>query len=304
MSVEDFINIAIDALGQYLSDLILYILYGWVFDAMEGLIDVFSFATNDVINISLHIEKQTPMTSGIVSADAIEKALFSVYLVMLGLLAIKLVWKGYKIYVLELDGDADISPLNLLKNAVFALCVAIAFPIVYEVVTELVVIVGNKFFEPFSVFTEANYLESLKGALSDIISRHLIFFILTVVYLVVSIILWIKMVMQGFELLIFRLGVPLAVVGLIDSDGGLWKSYIQQFIRQMATILVQGFCIKLSIAISLNATGGSLVCGIALLILSFKMPKMISSMLVSGGGGGGGSITTLSMVARAFVKGG
>ena len=292
-----------DALGDKLYEAFQQMIQRWFLDVINNWISELAAAANDMIGMALHIEDATALTSGIVSDVAIGKVFFWIYLVLLGFLAVKLCWKGYKIYVLDLDGDADISPLALLKNAIYALCVAVAFPVVYDITAELVQILGDKFFGPFSTYTFDNFITSLQSLFSDGISRTFIFIILALVYVFVAVFLWVRMVMQGWELLIFRLGVPLAVVGLIDSDGGIWKGYIQQFIRQMTTILIQGFCVKLSIVIAMSATGGAMVSSIALLLIAFKMPKMISSLVVSGGGGSG-TLHTLSMVARTFIKGG
>ena len=123
-----------------------------------------------------------------------------------------------------------------------------------------------------------------------------------VVYTVVLVCAYVQMVFRGIELLVYRLGVPLAVVGFIDSDDGVWKGYIQALFRQLATVLVCYVLTMLGMAVMSSLGWLNLIVGIALEFDAFKAPKMLSQFLIPSGGGGG-KMQIVYTAARAFLGG-
>ena len=106
---------------------------------------------------------------------------------------------------------------------------------------------------------------------------------------------------QGVELLIFRLGIPFAVVGLVNSDGGAWKPYIQMLFKQAATILVQYFCIVIGTYVISTLTITGIVVGIAFEVTAFTAPRLLAQFMPpSGGSGLAQKAHTIAMVMRAF----
>lgn len=293
--VSDFIA----NLGVYFFNAIVKLVELTIKEAMNSWIIELMEDAEDLVATALHIE-DTLITGLTVTPNRIQNALKAVYMIMIGLLAIKLIWKGYKIYVLERDGDADVSPVHLLINASYAIIVALAFPLIYEITTHLVEIIGNTFILKFQEFSTA---ESLVLLLNTIFSAGanvaLVGLVLLIVFAIDVVRLWFRMIRQGFELLIFRLGVPLAVTGLVDSDGGMWKSYLQLFVRQMITIMIQGFCFKLAIVLAVNFSIQTMMGSIACLSLALKLPQMMSSLVVGGGTGGNAGAAAVRILISA-----
>ena len=64
--------------------------------------------------------------------------------------------------------------------------------------------------------------------------------------------LYIQFLTRGLEILILRIGLPLACVGLMDNDNGIFRSYIQKFFQSTMAVLVQIVLAKLGVALMLN----------------------------------------------------
>ena len=53
--------------------------------------------------------------------------------------------------------------------------------------------------------------------------------------------------MRGLEMLILRIGLPIACAGLLDSDKGVFAPYMKKFFQSTVTIIVQIALVKLSV---------------------------------------------------------
>jgi hypothetical protein len=93
--------------------------------------------------------------------------------------------------------------------------------------------------------------------------------------------------MRGLEMLILRVGVPIACVGLLDNDSGVFKNYLTTFFKSMLTIVVQVALAKLGVGLMLNM---HVFWGVACMILALKTPRFLSEFVVPSGGGGGGGV--------------
>lgn len=264
-------------------------------EAMEGVL-------HESIYMPFYIEN-IETSSYVLTGTHIQNAFIYLYGVLLVLLAAKLLWKGFKVYILWMDGESEVSPVELVKNTVFALLTAIAFPPIYDIVVAVVQELSKAILNAFSL-PEADLdlgLEIAVEALNTSPEMGLSMLIMMVVYTIVLMMVLFQALGRGVELLVFRLGVPLAAVGLVDSDGGMWKPYIQCLFRLMITGLVQYFLIALGLRVIADLTFMNLVLGIALEVAAFKAPKLLSQFMLSSGGGGGGKIYTLAMAAKSFV---
>ena len=107
--------------------------------------------------------------------------------------------------------------------------------------------------------------------------------ILAIVALIMLFVLWVQFIIRGAEIFILKLGFPIACVGLVNADGGVFTQYIGKLIKSMLTVLVQILCCKLALLLVFS---GQLIYGIAMIILAIKTPKMIQEFMLGGGGGG------------------
>ena len=201
-------------------------------------------------------------------------------------------------------GFSEVVPYCTSKGAVLAMIVAAAFPLLYSYAVEITRSIGEMVLMPFLEQQEEgsgfNLVLSLIGQAAQTASVAMALGF--VVYTVVLVCAYVQMVFRGIELLVYRLGVPLAVVGFIDSDDGVWKGYIQALFRQLATVLVCYVLTMLGMAVMSSLGWLNLIVGIALEFAAFKAPKMLSQFLIPSGGGGG-KMQIVYTAARAFLGG-
>ena len=77
------------------------------------------------------------------------------------------------------------------------------------------------------------------GWVSGISSMGLVTAIFGLVFVIVYFILYFQFLMRGLEILILRVGIPLACVGLIDNDKGVFKPYMSKFFQSALSVVIQ-----------------------------------------------------------------
>lgn len=289
---------------------------GSLMNDIYELMKYFQDTSSNIIQSVFFVEKSMAL-GGTLNANRVNSALSAIYLFMVALVALKLCWQGYKVYVLWRDGESEISPVNMVVNSIFAICVALAFPTLYTIGCEITMGISRTIAGvfPFSLMQEeASILDNAPGiilALASNLSGHIVLIGLVAAYAVIYIILAFKMLFRGVHLLLYRLGIPFAAVGLVNSDGGIWKNYIQIYFQQLMMTLIQDFCLRLSLVLLASASGtiftaGKTIFAIVFLICAFSTPKIFNAILQPSNGGGRGTqiVYTVAMTARAFVGGG
>lgn len=266
----------------------------------------FEVMVGSLFRSAFMLETLPGIDSAVLSVVVVQHAFNVIYGFMVLLLALKLLWKGFKVYILWRDGEAETPPGEMVIGAVFGMIIAVAFPVLYEIAVSVAMEISDALLSVLSVGGSTNSGNWLTNVISNFKvlpdASDPTFVLLTVIFLVILIVLIGKLLLQGAELLIWRLGVPLAVIGLVDSDGGAWKPYIQMLFRELATLLVQYFCIILGTHLIAGHTTTGVSMGIAFEILAFNAPKLLSQFMIPSGGGGGFSqkLSTAAMVIRVF----
>jgi len=82
-------------------------------------------------------------------------------------------------------------------------------------------------------------------------------------------------------MLVMRLGIPFASIGLLNSDEGVFPDYIRSFLMTAFTLIVQLALMNLSI---LTMTNGHLIYGIAIAIVSVNTPMILAKYMIKPGG--------------------
>ena len=127
--------------------------------------------------------------------------------------------------------------------------------------------------------------------------------IIALIFILMFIVLYIQFLTRGIEILILRIGVPLACVGLLDSDKGMFKPYAQKFYQSTLAVLVQIVLAKLGVAFMIN---GHMFWGLACMLLALRTPKFLQEFLiVSGGGVNAGTVyqsARLAQMAKSMFK--
>ena len=254
-----------------------------------------SFTENVIILIrgSLFLE-ELDIDTGTFSSTNINNALNLMYGVMVLLLFLKFAWKGIKVYTLWRDGDADVPPTQMYTNAIVAVVTAMMFPSIYKLIGRFILSFGNRLIEEFPAFS----LENGPGAFDAIGAIGLI----NVFYFIIEIILSIVILSQGIELFVLRMGVPIAVSGMVDTDGGVWKPYTAALVKTFASILVRIVLLGLSFRVIVANSLISTALAIALCLTAFKMPRILGQIIMPGTQSAGGAARTVMMAMRMFRR--
>ncbi len=247
-----------------------------------------------LVPIALHAELYMDTllgTSGI-------SGIFDIFFAFgVSLIVLKFLKKGFERYILWTEGDAEVEPLLLLTGFFKALAIAISFPTLYGWLAEIVEDLSNELIAKIS----SDMATDFSAVITGITTAGIFTGIVSIVFFICFFMLYIQFLTRGLEILILRIGLPLACVGLMDQDNGIFKSYIQKFFQSTAAVLVQIVLAKLGVALMLNT---HVFWGIAALLLALRTPKFLQEFLiVSGGGGGGGMMNRMYSTARIYQMG-
>lgn len=269
---------------------------------INDVIGLFSKFLSDALENMLHVERLVAESGNTLSAGGVENMYKYIYAVAGSLLILKFLFKGFSIYILWRDGDADSSPQTMLVGAAQAVVVGVAFPTLYDIMARVTSTFAQALMGYISIGDMAK-LEAFYAA--HVLSQGFAELVFALVYLVMYAFMYIKLLSRGFELLILRLGVPIACMGLVDSDSGIFKSYMQVFYKTMFTSVIQVVLLSLSMAVVIS---GHVIIGIAVITTAFATPLIMQQILIATGRGGGltQKVYTASMGVRAIgmLKGG
>ena len=114
------------------------------------------------------------------------------------------------------------------------MAVAICFPTMYDWLATIVEEMSNKMLEAIGLATAYDWA----GWVSGISTMGLVTAIFGLVFVIVYFILYFQFLMRGLEILILRVGIPLACVGLIDNDKGVFKPYMSKFFQSALSVVI------------------------------------------------------------------
>ena len=196
------------------------------------------------------------------------------------LIILKFLKKGFEVYVGWQEGDPDLDPLNLVVNFIKAILVAMFFPILYRIMFDVV----EKMLE--LTINELNILHGQQTLVDQIvngISNSLFQAVAGLIIIICYCILYLNFLMRGIEMLIIRIGMPIACVGLLDGSQGVFQPYVKKIIQNAVTVLIQICLVKLSISV---LALGNLFYAIGIVFVAMKTPKFLQEFMIQTGGGG------------------
>lgn len=245
-------------------------------DFISGIIDYFNkgFLT-DLADLAFHAE-QHMNKMGINGLQNI----FNIFINFgVSLIILKFLKKGFDIYVLWSDGDADLEPMTLLINFLKAMTIALTFSVIYGWIVSIMEDLITRVLDAagLNISADISLLEILfsNKTLFEV-SAYLVFFIFLVI-------LYVQFIKQGLSILIIRVGLPLACVGIMDANGGVFNSYIQKLLQLTLSVLVQVVLMKIGFSLVL---AGHLIWGIAAQYFAIKIPNFLQDLLIFSGGSG------------------
>ncbi|MFI3249929.1 MAG: DUF6102 family protein [Eubacteriales bacterium] len=231
----------------------------------------------NLMNVALYAESY--MVSG--AGSSMVTTLFEVVLGFgLSIIILMFLKKGFTMYVLWTDGDPDAEPTGLVLRFMQAMAVAICFPTVYDWIATVTLELSEELLDGITVATDYDWVAWVSG----IASGGLLTAIFGLVFMICYFLLYFQFLMRGVELMVLRIGVPLACVGLLENDRGVFGHYNRMFFKAMVTTMIQICLLKLGLALVVNI---DLLTGIGTLVMAIKTPSFVKEFVVETSGGVG-----------------
>lgn len=167
----------------------------------------------------------------------------------ISLIILKFLKKAFDIYVLWTDGDPDADPFLLLTNFVRAVGTALIFQWLYQIFVDICRDITDQIMSAISQGTSPT-IEWVNA----ITSMGIVPAIAGLIFLICYLILLFSFMARGIEMMVMKIGVPVACVGLLDNDKGVFRAYINQFVKAFITTIVQIMLVKIGLSLMLNAT--------------------------------------------------
>lgn len=218
------------------------------------------------------------------------------------LIILKFLKKGFACYVLWTDGDPDTEPTALVIRFMEAVAVAVSFPLLYGWLAEIVQEFIGELMAAVGTGTSYDWQAWVNG----ISSLGLTTAIFGLIFVVCYFLLYFQFLMRGLEILILRIGMPMACVGLLDNDKGIFNTYLNKFFQSTLAVVIQIVLCKLGVGMMLNiGINMNVFWGLACMVLAIKTPAFLREFLVPTGGGAGGIINNVYHSVRlvGMIKG-
>ena len=247
------------------------ILTGLITSIIGGADNVINSAFNGLIDMCFNSENYltTNFGSSVISFSNLKALILSL---SISLIVLKFLKKGFDMYVMWTDGESDTPPLTYIVYFIRAIVVAVSFSVLYDWVIQVATSFGN------SILTAMNFTDNVSLATTGLFTA-----IVALIAMILLFVLYIQFLMRSLEMFVLKLGFPLACVGLVNPDGGVFKSYSEKLFKSVLTVLVQIILCKIAIILILNV---KMLFGIAAIIMAIKTPKFIQEFMLGGGTGG------------------
>lgn len=215
----------------------------------------------------------------------------------IALIILKFIKKGIEMYLSWTEGSSD-TPIHIyLLYFIRSMVLILTFPFIYDIFVNI----GTDFANQLLTSLNASYQEGLTANLASIAGVGLSTSILGVIELVMLILLYIQMLMRGVEMFILKISFPIFCTGLLDSNKGIFATFIKKFFQCAFTVIIQIILAKIDILLLSSA---QLIMGIAVLLVALRTPKFLQEfMLISGNGSSGISNAVLTTSKVIELKG-
>ena len=254
------------------------ILTGLISNVIGGADTVINSAFNGLIDMCFNSENYISSNFGSTVIDFSQlKAL--ILTLAISLIVLKFLKKGFDMYIMWTDGEADTPPLTYIVYFIRAIAMAVSFSILYDWVVQIAKSFGESMLQTMNMADNI----SLTTTIANIATTGLFNSIVALIGLILLFVLYIQFLMRALEMFVLKLGFPLACVGLVNPDGGVFKSYSEKLIKSILTVLVQIILCKIAIILIINV---KMLFGIAAIIMAIKTPKFLQEFMLGGGTGG------------------
>lgn len=197
-----------------------------------------------------------------------------------GLMTVKLLYKLVSVYILKTEGDSTISAIDYLKNYCKGIIVTLTFTIAYQWIHFVINEIAQSILEIIGTHAISKWV--------DISSLSSFALLVVVIYLIFFLIIYINFLVNGVRMLILRLGISFACIGLIDGDKGLYGVFIKKIFQTAITVLVQMILVQLSLLPMQSTSPLVNLAAIALLSYSLKIPSDLNDIFIANAASGMG----------------
>ena len=195
------------------------------------------------------------------------------------LIILKFLKKGFECYVMWTDGDPDSEPVYLVTRFIQAVAVAVCFPVLYGWMADITTELTDELLVAVGVSTDYDWIAWVDA----VSSGGIVTAVFGLVFVISYFMLYFQFLMRGLEIMILRVGVPVACTGLLDNDKGVFRNYMMKFFQSAFSVAVQIVLCKLGVGMMLNMR---VFWGIACIVLAIRTPRFLNEFMVPVGGGG------------------
>lgn len=248
---------------------------------LNGAVAFIDEMLSDLVPMTLNADQYMMAAGG----GSMVSVLFDILLGFgVSLIILKFLKKGFETYVMWTDGDPDVEPTHLVIRFIQAIVVAVCFPVLYGWLAEITQGLTDDLMTAIGASTNYDWQAWVNG----ISSLGLVTAIFGLIFVVCYFVLYFQFLMRGLEIMILRIGLPLACVGLLDNDKGVFKTYLNKFFQSTLAVVVQICLCKLGVGMMMNVgINMNIFWGIACIVLAIKTLRFLSEFMVPTGGGAG-----------------
>jgi len=211
----------------------------------------------------------------------------------ISLIILKFLKKGFDTYILWSEGDIDTPSLTFITYFARAIILAISFPILYDWLISVSKDFANNIMIALDVSGQQEIIQALmNGAAVGIFAS-----VFAIILLVMLFFLYIQLLMRGAEMFILKLGFPLACIGLVDSDKGLFLPYVKKFFQSIITVIIQIALAKLSILLIIT---NHYMYATAFILVALRTPRFLQEFLLVTGNGGSGISNAIHTTSKTI----
>lgn len=204
----------------------------------------------------------------------------AIYGFAIALLIMFFVKKMIETYISWTNGDPEQNPLSILIGFIKAAIIMICFGFIYE---QFVAVLYDMLRSFISALTLSDSIETFKMLTQK---NYFVDSPVDGIFIIVFCIFYFSIIFQtitrGLEILILRLGIPFACIGLINSDGGAFNGYIKKFISNGFTVIVQILLVQISLAFLAK---NHFVLATSSMLMASRTPQMLHEFMITAGTG-------------------
>lgn len=276
-----------------MTDMLVELIQNFISGSASTLNSIF----NSMLNLVFFIERELTYIQNGVTSSTYNVDFNQIYNVIFNyatyLIVIVFIVKAIKIYFLMRDGDNEQNPVQLVIGMLKAVIIMICFKEIYNIGVGIVEEFLNSILSIMSI-------KSLN--LSEALLTNIQGGIFTAVACLILLICWLllicQFIMKGIELLVMRIAIPIASIGLLNSDGGVFPDYIRSFLMTAFTLVIQLSLLNLSIVTLVNS---QLIYGIAIAVVAVNTPMIMGKYMIKPSGSPINAIGNTARSMRALI---